>query len=66
MKKMLLTHKPHAIIPGFFTSEATLASMDITAKYKIPYLATIAMSPKFQSKILENYDAYKIQFPSLL
>ena len=61
-EKMLLTHKPHAIIPGFFTSEATLASMDITAKYKIPYLATIAMSPKFQSKILENYDAYKYNF----
>jgi branched-chain amino acid transport system substrate-binding protein len=61
-EKLILEHKPHAIIPGFFTSEATLASMDITAKHKIPYLATIAMSPKFQEKILENYDQYKYHF----
>ena len=61
-EKMILTHKPHAMIPGFFTSEATLAAMDITAKHKIPWLATIAMSPKFQSKILENYDDYKYNF----
>lgn len=61
-EKLILSHKPHAIIPGFFTSEATLASMDITSKHKIPYLATIAMSPKFQEKILENYDAYKYNF----
>jgi branched-chain amino acid transport system substrate-binding protein len=61
-EKLILTHKPHAMIPGFFTSEASLAAMDITAKYKIPWLATIAMSPKFQSKILENYDAYKYNF----
>lgn len=61
-EKLILSHKPHAIIPGFFTSEATLASMDITHKHKIPYLATIAMSPKFQEKILENYEAYKYNF----
>jgi branched-chain amino acid transport system substrate-binding protein len=36
--------------------------MDITTKHKIPYLATIAMSPKFQEKILENYEAYKYNF----
>jgi branched-chain amino acid transport system substrate-binding protein len=61
-EKLILTHKPHAIIPGFFTSEATLASMDITSKFKLPYLATIAMSPKFQEKILSDYDAYKYHF----
>lgn len=61
-EKMILTHKPHAMIPGFFTSEASLAAMDITAKHKIPWLATIAMSPKFQKKILEDYDAYKYNF----
>ena len=61
-EKLILNEKPHAIIPGFFTSEATLASMDITSKYKLPYLATIAMSPKFQEKILENYEAYKYHF----
>ena len=61
-EKLIMNEKPHAIIAGFFTSEATLASMDITSKYKLPYFGTIAMSPKFQEKILENYEAYKYHF----
>ena len=61
-EKLILQHKPHAIITGFFTSEPLLASMDITSKHKLPYLGTIAMSPKFQKKIIENYDAYKYCF----
>ncbi|MFH0958205.1 MAG: ABC transporter substrate-binding protein [Pseudomonadota bacterium] len=61
-EKLILQHKPHAIVAGFFSSEALLASMDITSKHKLPYLATIPMSPKLQEKILENYDAYKYCF----
>lgn len=61
-EKLILQHKPHAIIAGFFCSEALLASMDITSKHKLPYLATIPMSPKVQEKILSNYDAYKYCF----
>ncbi len=61
-EKLILQHKPHAIIAGFFSSEALLASMDITSKHKLPYLATIPMSPKVQEKILSNYDAYKYCF----
>ena len=61
-EKMIITQKPHAIIPGFYSSEPTLSSMDITSKYKVPYFATIAMSPKFQEKITQNYDAYKYHF----
>lgn len=61
-EKLILQHKPHAIIAGFFCSEALLASMDITSKHKLPYLATIPMSPKLQAKILGNYDAYKYCF----
>ncbi len=61
-EKLILEHKPHAIVVSFYSSEATLAGMDITAKYKIPNLATIAMSPKFQEKILEKYNDYKYNF----
>ncbi|MEW6406605.1 MAG: ABC transporter substrate-binding protein, partial [Chloroflexota bacterium] len=61
-EKLILQHKPRAIIAGFFSSEALLASMDITSKHKLPYLATIPMSPKVQEKILGNYDAYKYCF----
>ena len=61
-EKLILQQKPHAIIAGFFTSEALLASMDITSKHKLPYLGTITMSQKMQGKIIENYDAYKYIF----
>lgn len=61
-EKLILQNAPHAIIAGFFSSEALLASMDITSKHKLPYLSTIPMSPKLQEKILSNYDAYKYCF----
>jgi len=61
-EKLILEHKPHAIITGFFTSEPLLAGMDITSKHRLPYLGTIAMSPKVQEKVKENYDAYKYYF----
>lgn len=61
-EKLILEHKPHAIIPGFPNSETELAAMDITSKYKLPYLATMSMSPKLSEKVLNNYDAYKYNF----
>ncbi len=61
-EKLILQHTPTAIIAGFLTSEALLASMDITSKHKLPFLATIPMSPKFQEKVAKNYDAYKYCF----
>jgi branched-chain amino acid transport system substrate-binding protein len=61
-EKLILEHKPHAIVVSFYSSEATLAGMDITTKYKIPNLHTISMSPKFQEKILEKYNDYKYNF----
>ena len=61
-EKLILQHKPHAIVTGFFSSEATLASLDITSKHKLPYLSCTAMSPKMQQKVLNNYDAYKYYF----
>lgn len=61
-EKLLITHNPCAMVPGLWGSEATLAGMDITAKYKIPYFINGSMSPKVPKKILSNYDAYKYIF----
>lgn len=62
VEKLILEKKPHAIVVGAFRSEILLASMDLIAKYKIPYICTIAMSPAFQKKVAENYDKYKYMF----
>lgn len=61
-EKLILQNKPDAIVTGFFTSEATMASMDITSKHKLPYLCTTAMSPKMQKKVLDDYNSYKYFF----
>ncbi len=45
LEKIILEKKPAAIVVGPFRSEALLAGMDIIAKYKMPLLGTIAMSP---------------------
>lgn len=62
VEKLILEKKPHAIVVGAFRSEILLASMDLIAKYKLPYICTIAMSPAFQKKVAENYDKYKYMF----
>ncbi len=62
VEKLILEKKPHAIVVGAFRSEILLASMDLIAKYKLPYICTIAMTPAFQKKVLENYDKYKYMF----
>jgi branched-chain amino acid transport system substrate-binding protein len=62
VEKLILEKKPHAILVGAFRSEILLASMDLIAKYKVPYICTIAMTPVFQKKVLENYDNYKYMF----
>jgi len=62
VEKLILEKKPHAILVGAFRSEILLASMDLIAKYKIPYICAIAMTPLFQKKVLENYDNYKYMF----
>jgi len=56
VEKLILEKKPHAIVLGAFRSEILLASMDLIAKYKLPYICSIAMTPVFQKKILQNYD----------
>lgn len=62
LEKIILEKKLNAIVVGPFRSEALLAGMDIIAKYKVPMLGTIAMSPASQKKIMENPDKYKYIF----
>ena len=61
-EKLILERKPHAIALGNFRSEVLLASMDLMSKYKLPYICSIAMTPLFQKKIVEDYDKYKYCF----
>ncbi|MBN2705814.1 MAG: ABC transporter substrate-binding protein [Deltaproteobacteria bacterium] len=46
--------KPHGIIVGPFRSEVMTLAMDIIAKYRIPLLGNIAMSPITEAKILTD------------
>ncbi len=62
LEKIILESKPHAIVVGPFRSEALLAGMDIIAKYKVPMLGTIAMTPASEKKIQENPAKYKYIF----
>ena len=62
IEKLILQQKVDAIVVGPFRSEALLASMDLIAKYKIPMLNTIAMTPKFNAKIKQNPEKYKYCF----
>ncbi len=60
--KLISQNKPNAIVVGAFRSEVLLASMDLVAKYKIPYITSIGMAPDYEKKIGENYDKYKYFF----
>lgn len=62
LEKIITEKKVHAILVGPFRSEALLAGMDVIAKYKVPMLGTIAMSPKSEAKIKKEPDQYKYCF----
>ncbi len=62
LEKLITVNKVNAIVVGPFRSEALLAGMDIIAKYKIPTLGTIAMSPKSEAKIKGDKEKYKYCF----
>jgi len=65
-EKLILERKPHAIALGNFRSEVLLSSMDLISKYKLPYVCSIAMTPLFQKKIVDEYDKYKYCFRNCL
>jgi branched-chain amino acid transport system substrate-binding protein len=62
LEKIITEKKPHALVVGPFRSEALLAGMDILAKYKVPMLGTIAMSPKSEEKVKSDPEKYKYCF----
>jgi branched-chain amino acid transport system substrate-binding protein len=61
MEKLITEKKPHAIVGGF-RSEVVLAVFDLIAKYKIPYVTPIAMTPLFQEKLKKDREKYKYMF----
>ncbi|MEM2370889.1 MAG: ABC transporter substrate-binding protein [Candidatus Bathyarchaeia archaeon] len=65
-EKLILERKPHAIVLGNFRSEVLLSTMDLIAKYKIPYICSIAMTPLMQKKVVEDYEKYKYTFRNAL
>lgn len=62
VEKLILEEEPDAILVGAFRSEVLMASMDLIAKHKVPYITSIAMTPAFQAKVAEDYDSYKYMF----
>ncbi len=66
LEKIILEKKPTALVVGPFRSEALLAGMEIIAKYKVPMLGSIAMSPASEKKIQGNPDKYKYVFRTSL
>lgn len=66
LEKIILEQKPTAIVVGPFRSEALMAGMDIIAKYKVPMLGTIAMSPGSEKKLKEDPAKYKYVFRTCL
>jgi branched-chain amino acid transport system substrate-binding protein len=62
LEKLILEKKPTALLVGPFRSEALLAGMDIFAKYKMPLLGTVAMSPATEARIKKDPEKYKYIF----
>lgn len=65
-EKLILEQEPHAILAGTFRSEALLAVMDMIAEYRIIHIGTIAMTPRFEEKLLGDYERYKYMFRTCL
>jgi branched-chain amino acid transport system substrate-binding protein len=62
MEKIIAEKKVTALLVGPFRSEALMAGMDLLAKYKVPMLGTIAMSPKSEEKLKSDPEKYKYCF----
>ncbi len=62
LEKIITEKKVKAIFVGPFRSEALLAGMDIIAKYKVPLLGSVAMSPKSEARVMKEPDKFKYVF----
>lgn len=62
LEKLITEQKPHVISSGALRSEVLLSAMDLVAKYKIPYITSLAMSPEFEKKLAGDPEKYKYLF----
>lgn len=62
LEKIITEKKVNAILVGPFRSEALIPGMDLIAKYKVPMLGTIAMSPKSEEIVKQDPEKYKYCF----
>ena len=62
LEKIITEKKVNAVVVGPHRSEALLAAMDMLAKYKVPMLGAIAMSPKSEEMVKQQPDKYKYVF----
>ncbi len=62
VEKLILENEPDFSLIGAFRSEVLMASLDLVAEHKIPYLTAIAMTPALNQAILDNPDTYKYVF----
>lgn len=60
--KLISEKNPTAIVFGAMRSEILLASMDLVAEYKIPYVGSEAITTEMETKIAGDYDKYKYFF----
>lgn len=62
VEKLIVENKPHALVASFFRSEVFLAGMDLIAKYKVPLITTMPMTPEFEKKFQTDREKYKYLF----
>ncbi|MDR5708716.1 MAG: ABC transporter substrate-binding protein [Armatimonadota bacterium] len=62
LEKLITERRPHAIVVGAFRSEVLLASMDVIARYRVPYIVTIAMTPLFEQRVASDPGKYRYLF----
>jgi branched-chain amino acid transport system substrate-binding protein len=54
LEQFIRRHQIHGLVVGPFRSEVLLPAMDIIARYKVPLLETIAMTPAMEAKVLAD------------
>ncbi|MGD9368499.1 MAG: ABC transporter substrate-binding protein [Desulfobacteraceae bacterium] len=54
LEAFIRSHQIHGLVVGPFRSEVLLPAMDVIAKYKVPLLETIAMTPAMEAKVLAD------------
>ncbi|MEJ2156211.1 MAG: ABC transporter substrate-binding protein [Desulfobacteraceae bacterium] len=54
LEGLIRNRQIHGLVVGPFRSEVLLPAMDIIAKYKVPLLETIAMTPAMEAKVLAD------------